>query len=227
MNGPEDLDQRSRHVAKWMILLVRTDFDVEPKHDRASPACSWTWIRSRASRCDRSATIAGTCRSSPRSFSTTCACPPRIALGTQRDRAGRSPSALASERSGIAEVNRRSTRPRGLWWSWPAERSTERATRARGHGVRRRLAAVREPGSMRDAPQRHALPHQASSRANPGVGSETSINKLHAAELEVELERARARAVMGSFGAYMDTGLRGRGGRRAAGRSGALLARRP
>jgi len=179
--------------SKWMILLVRTDFQAESKHEgitcllveMATPGITVRPIRNMSG----GAMFAEV-------FFDGVRVPAENRLGAEGEGWRVTVSALAHERSGIAEVT-------GLQRSLEAIKGLARRCVRSGRAasedpaIRRRIARADARIEAMRLNGLRALTKQL--RGEP-LGSETSVNKLHRANLEVELGEL-ALEIEGSRGA--------------------------
>jgi alkylation response protein AidB-like acyl-CoA dehydrogenase len=179
--------------SKWMILLVRTDFQAESKHEgitcllveMATPGISVRPIRNMSG----GAMFAEV-------FFDGVKVPVENRLGAEGEGWRVTVSALAHERSGIAEVT-------GLQRSLESLKGLARRCLRSGRpasedpAIRRRVARADTRIEAMRLNGLRALTKQL--RGEP-LGSETSVNKLHRANLEVELGEL-ALEIEGSRGA--------------------------
>jgi alkylation response protein AidB-like acyl-CoA dehydrogenase len=179
--------------SKWMILLVRTDFDVTDRHDgitcllvpMETPGITVRPIRNMSG----GAMFAEV-------FFDDVRVPVENRLGEEGQGWKVTLSALAHERSGIAEVT-------GLQRNLEAIRDLARRCLRRGRpaaqdpGIRERIARADARIEAMRLNGMRSLTRQL--RGEP-LGSETSVNKLLRAELEVELGEL-ALEIQGSRGA--------------------------
>jgi alkylation response protein AidB-like acyl-CoA dehydrogenase len=166
--------------AKWMILLVRTDFDVEVKHDGIT--CLLVEMGSPGIEVRAIENMAGG-RMFAEVFFSDVRVPVENRLGAEGQGWQVTISALANERSGIAEVTgmyRKLDELREL-----ARRSTRNGRPAREDaGVRRRIAKFE---ALIEAMRLNGLRYLTKQLKGEPLSSETSINKLHRASLEIDM----------------------------------------
>ena len=165
--------------AKWMILLVRTESQVEIKHEGIT--CLLVEMGSPGIEVRPIKTMAGSSFFAEVFFNDVRV-PVENRLGEEGQGWQVTISALASERSSIAEVE-------GLQRRVEQIKELARSCRKNGRavledaGVRRRLARLE---TRVEAMRFNGLRFLTKQLKGDPLGSETSINKLHRAELEVE-----------------------------------------
>ena len=166
--------------SRWMILLVRTDFEVENKHDgitcllveMQTPGIDVRPIRNMSGGSIFAEVFFDDVR-----------VPVENRLGAEGEGWRVTVSALAHERSGIAEVTALQRRLEGIR---ALARQCPRGGRpaAADAGIRRRIARA---DSRIEAMRLNGMRFLTKQLRGEPLGSETSINKLQRAELEVEL----------------------------------------
>ncbi len=165
--------------AKWIILLVRTGFNTEVKHEGIT--CLLVDMKSPGIEVRPIKTMAGHSFFAEVFFNDVRV-PAENRLGAEGQGWEVTISALASERSSIAEVEALQRKLEQL-------KVLARASRKNGRpvledaGVRRRIARI---GTKIEAMRLNGLRFLTRQLRGEPLGSETSINKLHRAELEVE-----------------------------------------
>ena len=165
--------------AKWMILLVRTDFDVKVKHEGIT--CLLVDMKTPGIEVRPIKTMAGSSFFAEVFFNDVRV-PAEQRLGAEGQGWQVTISALASERSSIAEVEALQRKLEQL-------KDLARNARKNGRavlddaGVRRRLARIE---TKIEAMRLNGMRFLTKQLKGEPLGSETSINKLHRAELEVE-----------------------------------------
>ena len=166
--------------AKWMILLVRTDFDVEVKHDGIT--CLLVEMSSPGIDVRPIENMAGGSMFAEVFFNDVRV-PVENRLGEEGQGWQVTISALANERSGIAEVTgmyRKLDELRDL-----ARRSTRNGKpAAEDSGVRHTLARFE---AKIEAMRLNGLRYLTKQLKGEPLSSETSVNKLHRANLEVDM----------------------------------------
>jgi alkylation response protein AidB-like acyl-CoA dehydrogenase len=180
--------------SKWIILLVRTDFDVEDKHDGIT--CLLVEMNSPGVEVRPIKNMGGSSHFAEVFFDNVRV-PVKNRLGDEGKGWGVTISALANERSGISEIAGLS---RDLQELVELARSTIRDGRPviEQSSIRRRLARVATViEGMRLNGQRYLTKQL---RGDP-LSSETSVNKLHRAFLAIEMGEL-ALDVKGSLSQY-------------------------
>jgi len=181
--------------AKWMILLVRTATDRDSKHDGIT--CLLVPMDSEGLTVRPIRDLAGHAFFAEVFFDGVRV-PVANRLGEEGKGWGITLGALANERSGIAEVEGLRRRLARLW-ALTGGRTRDGRPALDDPRVRRRLAEFHTRiGAMRFNGLRF-LTRQVKGES---VGSETSINKLHAARLEQQLAEFGLE-LQGSFGALV------------------------
>ena len=165
--------------AKWIILLVRTEPQVDAKHDGIT--CLLVEMNSPGIEVRPIKTMAGSSFFAEVFFNDV-----RVPVENRLGKDGQgwqvTISALASERSSIAEVE-------GLQRRVEQLKELARSCRKNGRavledaGVRRRIARLE---TRVEAMRFNGMRFLTKQLKGDPLGSETSINKLHRAELEVE-----------------------------------------
>lgn len=166
--------------SKWMILLVRTDFEAENKHDGIT--CLLVEMDSPGITVRPIQNMSGGAMFAEVFFDDVRV-PVENRLGEEGQGWGVTVSALAHERSGIAEVTSLQRRLEGLR---ELARSCTRNGRPASEdpGLRRRIARV---DARIEAMRLNGMRFLTKQLRGEPLGSETSINKLHRAQLEVEI----------------------------------------
>ncbi|MBW2280930.1 MAG: acyl-CoA dehydrogenase family protein [Deltaproteobacteria bacterium] len=165
--------------AKWMILLVRTDFETKVKHQGIT--CLLVDMKTPGIEVRPIKTMAGTSFFAEVFFNDVRV-PADHRLGAEGQGWQVTISALASERSSIAEVE-------ALQRKLEQVKELARGARKNGRavledaGLRRRLARIE---TKIEAMRLNGMRFLTKQLKGDPLGSETSINKLHRAELEVE-----------------------------------------
>jgi alkylation response protein AidB-like acyl-CoA dehydrogenase len=191
--------------SQWMILLVRTDPGVENKHEGIT--CLLVPMHTPGIEVRPIQNMSGTAMFAEVFFDDVRV-PVENRLGEEGQGWRVTVSALAHERSGIAEVA-------GLVRTLESIRELARRSTKNGRpaaecpAIRRRIAQAETRIEAMRLNGMRFLTRQL--RGEP-LGSETSINKLHRAELEIELGEL-ALEVQGQAGAVWDPALSAEGGR--------------
>jgi alkylation response protein AidB-like acyl-CoA dehydrogenase len=178
--------------SKWMILLVRTKTDVEVKHDGIT--CLLVPMETEGITVRPIRNMSGGAMFAEVFFDDVRV-PVRNRLGDENAGWGVTVSALAHERSSIAEVY-------GLSRQLESLKELARTCTKKGRpasedpGVRRTLARL---DAKIEAMRLNGMRFLTKQLKGQKVGSETSINKLHRAQLEIEFGEV-ALEIMGSAG---------------------------
>ncbi len=166
--------------SKWMILLVRTDFEVENKHDGIT--CLLVEMESPGITVRPIKNMSGGAMFAEVFFDDV-----RVPVGNRLGAEGEgwkvTVSALAHERSGIAEVTGLQRRLEGIR---ELARECARGGRPASEdpAIRQRIARA---DARIEAMRLNGMRFLTRQLRGEKLGSETSINKLHRAQLEVEL----------------------------------------
>lgn len=166
--------------AKWMILLVRTDPDARVKHEGIT--CLLVPMDSPGVEVRPIQNMAGYSMFSEVFFNDVRV-PVENRLGEEGDGWRVTISALANERSGIAEVTQMTRKLDEL--KKLAEKSRHGGKPAlEDSGVRRRIARFE---ARIEAMRLNGLRYLTKQLKGEPLSSETSVNKLHRADLEIEM----------------------------------------
>ncbi len=166
--------------AQWMILLVRTDFDVKVKHDGIT--CLLVEMSSAGIEVRPIENMAGGSMFAEVFFNDVRV-PVENRLGAEGQGWQVTISALANERSGIAEVT-------GMYRKLDELKELARRTTRNGRPaleeprIRRRLAKFE---ALIEAMRLNGLRYLTVQLKGEPLSSETSVNKLHRANLEVDM----------------------------------------
>ncbi len=166
--------------AQWMILLVRTDFDVKVKHDGIT--CLLVEMSSPGIEVRPIENMAGG-HMFAEVFFNDVRVPVENRLGAEGQGWQVTISALANERSGIAEVT-------GMYRKLDELKELARRTTRNGRPaleeprIRRRLAKFE---ALIEAMRLNGLRYLTVQLKGEPLSSETSVNKLHRANLEVDM----------------------------------------
>jgi alkylation response protein AidB-like acyl-CoA dehydrogenase len=191
--------------SRWMILLVRTDADAKDKHDGIT--CLLVAMDSPGIEVRPIQNMAGGAMFAEVFFDDVRV-PVENRLGREGEGWQVTISALAHERSGIAEVA-------GLQRTLESIVELARTCIKNGRPasecaqIRRRIARA---GTRIEAMRLNGMRFLTRQLRGEPLGSETSINKLHRAELEVELGEL-ALEIQGQAGAVWDPEVSADGGR--------------
>ena len=166
--------------SKWMILLVRTDFDARVKHEGIT--CLLVPMDSPGVEVRPIQNMAGYSMFAEVFFNDVRV-PVENRLGDEGEGWRVTISALANERSGIAEVTQMTRKLEEL--KSLAKRSRRGGRPAQeDHQVRRRIARFE---TRIEAMRLNGLRYLTKQLKGEKLSSETSVNKLHRAELEIEM----------------------------------------
>jgi len=166
--------------SKWMILLVRTEFDVDHKHDGIT--CLLVPMDTPGIEVRPIKNMSGGAMFAE-VFFTDVRVPVENRLGEEGQGWQVTISALAHERSGIAEFH-------GLMRNLEAIKELARACKKNGKppvedpGIRRRIVKAE---TKIECMRLNGMRFLTKQLKGEKLGSETSINKLHRAALEIEL----------------------------------------
>ncbi len=166
--------------SKWMILLVRTRTDVAVKHDGIT--CLLVEMDSGGIEVRPIKNMAGSVLFGEVFFDGVRV-PVANRLGEEDQGWGVTVSALAHERSSISEVYGLTRHLEGIR-TLAATCSKNGSPAARDAGIRRRIARAE---TRIEAMRLNGLRFLTRQLKGEELGSETSINKLHRADLEIEL----------------------------------------
>ncbi len=182
-------------IAEWMILLVRTAWDPKNKHDGIT--CLLVNMQSPGVEVRPIKTMAG-----PAMFAEVFFNDVRVPANQRLGADGKgwevTLSALANERSGISEINalvQRLAKVKEL----AQENARQGQTAAQDPYIRRRLARC---DTIIEAMRLNGLRYLTKQLRGESLSSETSVNKLHRATLEIELGEL-ALEIEGPAGQYV------------------------